>query len=249
MTTTTVGGVVTAINSGKRDGGHLKQFTTGGEFESDVFAKTLRKQGVMQTNSSSYQPQSNGLAKRMVELMKSSFSAQQQQAYVLGYAWDLPVFGELVAVWKMLPKDRHSLDHQGKIIKGLKPTSLDKNVNRLHYQWNKIFGNDRTRAKVILSPYRSLVLPDGQNAWMRADDGFISVDASFKCVPSGIWEEKVNEFASEMEDTAPHRSGFGDQRGVRTRRQCPNINTFVDISNFYHVDMLKKIVQEMEEAT
>eukprot|EP00971_Amphidinium_carterae_P240354 4771639-Amphidinium_carterae.1 len=104
----------------------------GGEFESEVFAKMLREQGVMQTNSPSYQPQSNGLAERMVGLMKSScrrllfsarmansfwpyavqVSAQQQQAHVLGYAWDLPVFGELVAVWEMLPKDRHSLDHR-----------------------------------------------------------------------------------------------------------------------------------------
>eukprot|EP00971_Amphidinium_carterae_P350517 6491595-Amphidinium_carterae.2 len=35
----------------------------------------------------------------------------------------------------------------------------------------------------------------------------------------------------------------------RTRRQCPNINTLVDMSNFHHVDVLEEIVQEMEEAT
>eukprot|EP00971_Amphidinium_carterae_P070553 1395236-Amphidinium_carterae.1 len=124
----------------------------------------------------------------------------------------------------MLPKDRHSLDHRGalgrfiminffgdgettlvtetgKIIKGLKPTPLDRNVYRLHHQWNKFPGNDRMRSRVFASPYRSLVLPDGQDAWMRVDDGFIMADAPFECVPrdveypndrSGIWEEKVN---------------------------------------------------------
>eukprot|EP00971_Amphidinium_carterae_P062860 1244017-Amphidinium_carterae.1 len=71
------------------------------KFKSDVFAKMLQEQGVMQTNSPSYQPQFNGLAERMVELMKSScrrllfsarmaysfwhyavqVSAQQQQAH------------------------------------------------------------------------------------------------------------------------------------------------------------------------
>eukprot|EP00971_Amphidinium_carterae_P274824 5453353-Amphidinium_carterae.1 len=39
-------------------------------------------------------------------------SAQQQQAYVLGYEWNLPVFGELVAVWEMHSKDHQSLDHR-----------------------------------------------------------------------------------------------------------------------------------------
>eukprot|EP00971_Amphidinium_carterae_P163703 3245702-Amphidinium_carterae.1 len=34
----------------------------------------------------------------------------------------------------------------GKIIKGLKPIPLDKNVYRLHHQWNKFPGNDRLRA-------------------------------------------------------------------------------------------------------
>eukprot|EP00971_Amphidinium_carterae_P125265 2482046-Amphidinium_carterae.1 len=33
MTTTAVAGVVTAVNSGKRDAGHLEQFTTGMDFE------------------------------------------------------------------------------------------------------------------------------------------------------------------------------------------------------------------------
>eukprot|EP00971_Amphidinium_carterae_P086519 1712121-Amphidinium_carterae.1 len=50
------------------DGRCIKRFMSdkGGEFESDVFAKMLREQGVMQTNSPSYQPQSNGLAERML---------------------------------------------------------------------------------------------------------------------------------------------------------------------------------------
>eukprot|EP00971_Amphidinium_carterae_P023362 460877-Amphidinium_carterae.1 len=43
----------------------------------------------------------------------------------------------------------------------------------------------------------------GQDAWMRVNDGFITADAPFKCVPkdieypndrSEIWEDKVNEY-------------------------------------------------------
>eukprot|EP00971_Amphidinium_carterae_P285461 5667634-Amphidinium_carterae.2 len=70
-------------------GRYIKRFMSDkeGEFKSDVFARILREQ----TNSFSYQPQSNGLAEKMV-------SAQQQQAQVLGYDCNLPVFGELVAV-------------------------------------------------------------------------------------------------------------------------------------------------------
>eukprot|EP00971_Amphidinium_carterae_P228735 4537362-Amphidinium_carterae.1 len=161
------------------DGRHIKRFMSdkGGEFESDVFIKMLREQGVMQTNRPSYQPQSNGLAERMVGLMKTScarlllsanmanslwpyavqLSAQQQQASVLGCEWSLP---------RPLP------------------------------------GNQNLRSKVFTSPFWSLVLPDGQDVWLRVDDGFIQSDAPSKCIPldvdppadiqAGNWEEKVN---------------------------------------------------------
>eukprot|EP00971_Amphidinium_carterae_P120183 2380973-Amphidinium_carterae.1 len=91
----------------------------------------------------------------------------------------------------------------GKILEGLKPTPLDKNVYRLYHQWNKFSGNSQMRSRVFTSPYRSMVLPDGQDAWMRVDDGFITGDTPFECVPrdieypndrSGIWEEKANEY-------------------------------------------------------
>eukprot|EP00971_Amphidinium_carterae_P206583 4099096-Amphidinium_carterae.2 len=74
-----------------------------------------------------------------------------QQASVLRYESNLPVFRELVAVWEMKPKtDNHSLDarcllrctiainicadgettlitEHGRIMKGLKPVALDQN--------------------------------------------------------------------------------------------------------------------------
>eukprot|EP00971_Amphidinium_carterae_P172853 3426322-Amphidinium_carterae.1 len=53
MTTTTVAGVVTAVNSGKRDSGHLEQFTTGMDFE-DKYATTNRQ--VMSPNSRALTP-------------------------------------------------------------------------------------------------------------------------------------------------------------------------------------------------
>eukprot|EP00971_Amphidinium_carterae_P079055 1564125-Amphidinium_carterae.1 len=127
------------------DGRYIKRFMSdkGGEFESDIFAKS----------------KSNGLA-----------AAQQQQASVLGYEWDLPVFGELVAVWEMRPKDHyHSLDHRGALGRFLminyfgdgettlltetgrilKLTPLDKNVYRLHHQWNKFPGSGSLRSRVF----------------------------------------------------------------------------------------------------
>eukprot|EP00971_Amphidinium_carterae_P125023 2476862-Amphidinium_carterae.1 len=86
--------------------------------------------------------------------------------------------------------------------KSLKPTALDKTVYRLHHQWNKFPGPQGLRSKVFTSPYCSLVLPDGQDAWLRVDDGFIQSTTPYESVPldvdppdeahAGIWEEKVN---------------------------------------------------------
>eukprot|EP00971_Amphidinium_carterae_P108676 2151781-Amphidinium_carterae.1 len=79
----------------------------------------------------------------------------------------------------------------------------DERLSTSHHQWNKLPGTNQLRSRVFASPYRSLVLPDGQDAWMRVDDGFISSDTPFECVPrdieyphdrSGIWEEKANEY-------------------------------------------------------
>eukprot|EP00971_Amphidinium_carterae_P149240 2959023-Amphidinium_carterae.1 len=97
------------------------------------------------------------------------------------------------------------LTETGRLVKGLKPTTLDKNVYRLHYRWNKFPGSAGLNARVFTSPYRSLVLPDGKDAWLRVDDGFIQSDAPFDCIPrddieypadkdTGNWEEKVNEY-------------------------------------------------------
>eukprot|EP00971_Amphidinium_carterae_P040899 803392-Amphidinium_carterae.1 len=211
------------VNLWLAEGRHIHRFMLdkGGEFDSQVFVKMLQEQGVMQTNSHSYQPQSNRLAERCVGLMKSScrrlpfsahmaksmwpyavqLSAQIQQASVLGYEWNLPVFGELVAVWEMKPKDEnHSLDTCGALGR-LKPKPLDQNVCPLHHQWNKFLGTHSLRSKVFTSPYRSLVLPDGQDAWCRVDDGFLSrapllmnVFHSMVKMRDGTWEEKVNEY-------------------------------------------------------
>eukprot|EP00971_Amphidinium_carterae_P164958 3270205-Amphidinium_carterae.1 len=191
----------------------------------------------------------------------------------------------------------------------------------MQQQWNKFPAPNTLRSKVLTSPYRSLTLPDGTDAWQRVDDGFVFEHTPFECVPrdvafpddrTGIWEEKANEydaldafeptddpllappplydhqdvvieeevkkegdprrvkFADQLEDFEPAGSGVDDQWGIphsiidrdvsgethrvpavlhppahkyRTRRQCPNINTVVDMGNFHHVDMLEEIVQ------
>eukprot|EP00971_Amphidinium_carterae_P251804 4999390-Amphidinium_carterae.1 len=93
----------------------------GGEFTSKPFIQGLHQLSVTLTTAPSYQPQSNGMAERCVGLMKTAvrrllvaanlgdrfwpyavhFAAQLQQTKALGYPWDQPVFGELVATWRL----------------------------------------------------------------------------------------------------------------------------------------------------
>eukprot|EP00971_Amphidinium_carterae_P119146 2360305-Amphidinium_carterae.1 len=63
----------------------------GGEFESDLFTKMLREQGDMQTNTPSYQPQSNGLAERMVGLMRTSCRRLLFSANMANILWPYAV--------------------------------------------------------------------------------------------------------------------------------------------------------------
>eukprot|EP00971_Amphidinium_carterae_P318498 6330551-Amphidinium_carterae.1 len=97
----------------------------GGEFTSDVIKQKLLALGVMQSFSPPHQPQSNGLAERMVGLMKTTcrrlilsantsmymwpfavtVASVMQRVKLLGHDWSLPVFGELVAIWRSHDKD------------------------------------------------------------------------------------------------------------------------------------------------
>eukprot|EP00971_Amphidinium_carterae_P349468 6491034-Amphidinium_carterae.1 len=97
----------------------------GGEFTSDVIKQKLLALGVTQSFSPPHQPQSNGLAERMVGLMKTTcrrlilsanmsmymwpfavtFASVMQRVKLLGHDWHLPVFGELVAIWRSHDKD------------------------------------------------------------------------------------------------------------------------------------------------
>eukprot|EP00971_Amphidinium_carterae_P315766 6276662-Amphidinium_carterae.1 len=66
---------------------------------------------------------------------------------------------------------------------------------------------DVLKTKVLTSPYRSLLLPDGGTAWMRVEDAFIQRGNPYECPPLVFREE-------EVADLGYHSRGF-DERPER----------------------------------
>eukprot|EP00971_Amphidinium_carterae_P062687 1240849-Amphidinium_carterae.1 len=77
---------------------------------------------------------------------------------------------------------------------------MDENLLRISRSWNRVdpMGDVRVKALpgrtepggdaqdledawVQASPYRSVLLPDGNRAWMRVDDGFVQHQQPFWC--------------------------------------------------------------------
>eukprot|EP00971_Amphidinium_carterae_P305569 6072373-Amphidinium_carterae.1 len=93
------------------------------------------------------------------------FASQLQQTCALRYPWGCPKFGELVATWRMVPKDdRPSTEPRGTLGKllrinyfgdgktwilnernaieaGLKPVRMDPNVFCLQQNWQRYFNH------------------------------------------------------------------------------------------------------------
>eukprot|EP00971_Amphidinium_carterae_P181521 3601302-Amphidinium_carterae.2 len=107
------------------------------------------------------------------------------------------------------------------LVKGLKPRAMDENILRISRSWNRVdpkgevsntalpglteLGGearwDPEVAWVQTSPYRSLMLPTGDRAWMRVDDGFVQHQQPYwREIPQDMpvdadltpnWEEEV----------------------------------------------------------
>ena len=96
----------------------------GTEFVNQEFENHARLRGIHLCTSPAYQPQSNGVAERMVGLAKQSarrlllasrlpdiywsyamrFAAEMLRHKALGFPWNLPAFGEEVGIWRSQDK-------------------------------------------------------------------------------------------------------------------------------------------------
>eukprot|EP00971_Amphidinium_carterae_P151103 2996371-Amphidinium_carterae.1 len=65
---------------------------------------------------------------------------------------------------------------------------MDVNTYRLQQNWNTISGELAT--KVLTSPYRSILLPNGDKAWMRVQDAYIQNANPYECPPLMFREEE-----------------------------------------------------------
>ena len=112
----------------------------GSEFVNQEFETQARLRGIHLATSPAYQPQSNGVAERMVGLAKQCarrlllasrlpdiywsyamrFAAEMLRHKALGFAWNLPAFGEEVGMWrsqdKKLIKSAHNRGAIGRLI-------------------------------------------------------------------------------------------------------------------------------------
>eukprot|EP00971_Amphidinium_carterae_P095082 1881330-Amphidinium_carterae.1 len=94
-----------------------------------------------------------------------------QRVKLLGHDWSLPVSGELVAIWRSHDKDGIKsletcgalgrllsvdyfgsgetiiLTEQNRLVKGLKPHSMDENLLRISRSWNRVDPMREVRVK------------------------------------------------------------------------------------------------------
>ena len=97
----------------------------GSEFVNQEFETHARLRGIHLATSPAYQPQSNGVAERMVGLAKQCarrlllesrlpdfywsyamrFAAEMLRHKALGFSWNLPAFGEEVGMWRSQDKE------------------------------------------------------------------------------------------------------------------------------------------------
>eukprot|EP00971_Amphidinium_carterae_P157380 3119718-Amphidinium_carterae.3 len=82
------------------------------------------------------------------------------------------------------------LQDNNSISAGLKPIRMDVNTYRLQQNWNKVSGELAT--KILTSPYRFILLPSGDTAWMRVQDVFIQNANPYECPPPLFREEEVS---------------------------------------------------------
>ena len=108
----------------------------GSEFVNQEFETHARLRGIHLATSPAYQPQSNGVAERMVGLAKQCtrrlllasrlpdlywsyamrFAAEMLRHKALGFTWNLPAFGEEVGMWRSQDKKLiKSAQHRGVI--------------------------------------------------------------------------------------------------------------------------------------
>ena len=96
----------------------------GSEFVNQEFETHARLRGIHLATSPAYQPQSNGVAERMVGLAKQCtrrlllasrlpdiywsyamrFAAEMLRHKALGFSWNMPAFGEEVGMWRSQDK-------------------------------------------------------------------------------------------------------------------------------------------------
>ena len=96
----------------------------GSEFVNQEFETHARLRGIHLATSPAYQPQSNGVAERMVGLAKQCtrrlllasrlpdiywsyamrFAAEMLRHKALGFSWNMPPFGEEVGMWRSQDK-------------------------------------------------------------------------------------------------------------------------------------------------
>eukprot|EP00971_Amphidinium_carterae_P117352 2324581-Amphidinium_carterae.1 len=58
---------------------------------------------------------------------------------------------------------------------------MDANTYRLQQNWNKVSGELAT--KILTPPFRSILLPSGDTAWMRVQDAYIQNANPYECPP------------------------------------------------------------------
>eukprot|EP00971_Amphidinium_carterae_P133621 2646593-Amphidinium_carterae.1 len=67
---------------------------------------------------------------------------------------------------------------------------MDVNTYRLQQNWNTLSGELAT--KVLTSPYRSILLPNGDQAWMSVQDAYIQHANPYECPPLMYREEEAS---------------------------------------------------------
>eukprot|EP00971_Amphidinium_carterae_P298189 5925283-Amphidinium_carterae.2 len=159
----------------------------GGEFVSDVLKKKLQEVGVTQSFSPPHQPDG-----KLDEDHMQETHTERQHVHLLGLDWSLPIFGELVAIWRSHDKDGIkslgtrvalgrllSVDYFGsgktiiltetKRLVGLKPRVMGENILRVSRSWMRKWTVGAHRILEV----KLVCILSGDRAWMRVDDGSV----------------------------------------------------------------------------
>ena len=95
------------------------------EFVNQDFEKHARQRGIHLATSPAHQPQSNGVAKRLVGLDPDiywsygmRFATEMLRHKALGFPWHVPAFGEEVGIWRSRDKKQTKSAHNKGVLWG-----------------------------------------------------------------------------------------------------------------------------------